>query len=327
MNVDSPQNTALNRQPVIIVHGGISDALETWYMQWSALGTKQAAAAGYRVLQNGGTCVDAVVNAVKTMEDNPAFNAGRGSLSNEEGQVEMHALVMRGDTCNCGGVSGIKGVKNPVDVAHLVLEHSHHSLLNGNASLELARRFGLEEKPPEYFKTDMTRKRLQQRRTFEEPFYSDHNAVGAVARDCHGNVACATSSGGISIQSAGRISDCAIAGSGGFADNSSVAVVATGHGDSILNVNLSRLISIHVENGMSPQEASQKSLEYMWRKTSGRGGVISLDPGGRVGIHFTTPKMSWARIGGESPYDSRNISTNNFIQFGFDMVNISAEKL
>ncbi|XP_076806863.1 isoaspartyl peptidase/L-asparaginase-like [Clavelina lepadiformis] len=316
--------------PVIVVHGG-AWKIPSDIHEHSALGVRDAAVTGHRVLKNGGSCIDAVVKAVEALEDNPYFDAGHGSVLNEAGEVEMHALVMRGDTCDMGGCLCIKHVKNPVKAARLILDESHHCLLSGEAALTLARQHGLEERPLEYFITDESRKEMKDYKNYSASIHElfdsqdGHDTVGAVALDCHGNLACATSTGGINAQKVGRISDSPIGGSGGFADNNSIAVSTTGHGESIMKVNLARMISMYVEHGMSPQQATMKSLNHMKARVGGSGGAISVDGSGRVGVHFTTQNMSWARVGGK--FQNETTYSNDCVQFGTDCTNFRTEKI
>ncbi|XP_076807075.1 isoaspartyl peptidase/L-asparaginase-like [Clavelina lepadiformis] len=242
----------------------------------------------------------------------------------------MHALVMRGDTCDMGGCLCVKHVKNPVKAARLILDESDYCLLSAEATLQVARQHGLEERPLEYFITDVSRqkkKNYEDSRSIQKDFdkRGEHDTVGAVALDCLGNLACATSTGGRNVPMVGRVSDSSICGSGGFADNNSVAVSTTGDGEAIMKVNLARMISMYVEQGMSPQQATMKSLNHMKARVGGSGGAISVDGSGRVGVHFTTQNMSWARVGGK--FQNETTYSNDCVQFGTDCTNICTEKI
>nr|XP_039257144.1 isoaspartyl peptidase/L-asparaginase-like [Styela clava] len=300
-----------NKLPVMVAHGGawaVPDATSEETLQC----VKNAAKIGYRILLQGGSCIDAVVAVVSALEDNPLYDAGKGSLLTTNKDIEMHAMVMKGDTMKCGGVLGVQRVKNPVQVARLVMEKTEHCMLDGENSLLLAKEHNVPEMPLEYFVTDSAQKEfdtfMKYRNCVDTLFNSkrDHDTVGAVALDLDGNVACATSTGGITGQMPGRVSDSGIPGSGGFADNNSLAVSSTGHGESIIKVSLARLASLHSEQGCSPQESVNKALKFMKDRTEGHGGAIALDKKGRVGIGFTTIKMSWAVIGGKLELTENN---------------------
>lgn len=292
----------LSGKVTIVVHGG-AWKIPKYFHEPTRKGVKKAAKAGYRVLRGGGSCVDAVVAAVSSLEDNPYFDAGRGSVLNENKEVEMHSLVMRGDTLDAGGVLCIKHIKNPCQAARLVLNKSHHCLLSGKAAYKLAKKHQLPEEDLSYFVTEAAWKEFEEmgdyNNTLEELFNGStgHDTVGAVALDEFGNVACCTSTGGITRQVAGRVSDSGLIGSGGYADNYSAAISTTGHGESIMKVNLARLVSMrHANDGNSLQGAAEDSLKYMKKRVRGCGGIISVDRKGNVGIAHSTPHMSWAKI-------------------------------
>nr|CAB3223809.1 isoaspartyl peptidase/L-asparaginase [Phallusia mammillata] len=217
--------------PVIVVHGGAS-VIPIQFIKEKEQGAKLAALEGYKILKKGGSCIDAVVKAVSCLEDNPMFNAGRGSVLNEAGGVEMHALVMRGDTCGVGGVLCIQHARNPVQVAKIILDESPHCLLTGEAGLKMARKHNLPEESLKYFITDHAKSMFENYDKYKKAvdgiinskqneLTDEHDTVGAVALDYHGNLACATSSGGFTMQKVGRVSDSPIVGSGGYADNES----------------------------------------------------------------------------------------------------------
>nr|XP_002121188.1 isoaspartyl peptidase/L-asparaginase [Ciona intestinalis] len=319
-----------NILPVIVVHGGACN-IPQHKIKPSEEGVKQAAIVGHKVLAAGGNCVDAVTAAVACLEDNPWFDAGRGSDLNADGEVEMHAMVMRGDTCDIGGVVSLKLIKNPIEAAKLVLYESHHCLLDGPASLKMAREHNLAEESPEYFVTEECRENWKNKSAYKnviKDFFSSedgHDTVGAVALDVHGNLACATSTGGIASQLPGRVSDSPLSGCGGFADNESAAVSTTGHGESIMKVNLARLIAMHVEHGLSPTAATTKALNHMRRRVTGNGGAISVDARGRIGVQHSTNHMTWARIGGMRNDDET--PSNNVVEYGSNQTNGRQEKI
>jgi len=318
----------LHGNPTIIVHGG-AWKIPQYIYEPTRKGVKKAAKAGYRILQDKGTCIDAVVAAVSSLEDNPYFDAGRGSVLNEDKEVEMHSLVMRGDTLDVGGVLCIKHIKNPCQAARLVLNNSHHCLLSGNAAYNMAKKHNLPEADLSYFVTEDALREYEEmgnyNNTLDELFNCDngHDTVGAVALDCFGNIACCTSTGGITRQVAGRVSDSGLVGSGGYADNYSAAVSTTGHGEAIMKVNLARLVGMrHNMDGNSLQNAAEASLGYMKKRVHGCGGVISVDRKGNVGIAHTTPHMSWAKITSGQTMDEEAV-----LEYGLRMDDRNERKL
>jgi len=315
--------------PCVAVHGGAWNIPEE-LKEDSGLGCKDAATVAYRILEHGGSCVDAVTAAVSCLEDNPCFDAGRGSVLNEKREIEMHAMVMRGDTCDVGGCLSLTSVKNPVQAARVTLEQSRHCLLTEEAALKLARKHGIEEKEFEYFLTDYAKKEFEKMANYAtsltDLFNSTtrgHDTVGAVAIDKDGNLACATSTGGITRQIAGRVSDSCLVGSGGFADNEIGAISTTGHGESIMKVNLARLIGFKLEQGFSPAKATKEALEHMKRRVGGCGGAITVDPRGRVDVYHNTDNMSWAIVRGESKTANGDV----MIQYGIDLNNVNQDQI
>ncbi|XP_026992046.1 isoaspartyl peptidase/L-asparaginase isoform X2 [Tachysurus fulvidraco] len=242
--------------------------------------------------------MDAVVEAVTSLENNPAFNAGRGSVLNLKGEIEMDALVMDGSTLACGAVSAVKRVANPVCLARLVMDKTSHVCLTAEGACQFAKAMEIPEVTEESLITDYARKRWQ------DNLCSDSNpvlcqmgkmgTVGAVAVDVQGNLACATSTGGMLNKMEGRVGDTACIGAGGYADNKIGAVSPTGHGESILKVTLARLILFHMEQGKSPKEASDLALTYMQERVSGLAGAVVVDPKGTWAARFNSRQMAWA---------------------------------
>merc|ERR1719334_263580 len=241
----------------------------------------------------------------------------------------MHSLVMRGDTLDAGGVLCIKRIKNPCQAARLVLHKSHHCLMSGKAAYKIAKKYHLPEAYLDYFVTEDAWKEFNEmsnyNNTLEELFNgaTGHDTVGAVALDCFGNVACCTSTGGITRQIAGRVSDSGLVGSGGYADNYSAAISTTGHGEAIMKVNLARLISMrHADDGNSLQNTVEKSPEHMKKRVRGCGGVISIDRKGSVGIAHTTPHLSWAKIS-----SNQNMNGEAVLEYGLAKDDVSRRKV
>uniref|UniRef100_A0A8C6SDR6 Isoaspartyl peptidase/L-asparaginase n=1 Tax=Neogobius melanostomus TaxID=47308 RepID=A0A8C6SDR6_9GOBI len=236
--------------PLLVVHGGAGH-IPSDRVQDSVLGVCAAVRAGYSFLTAGGSSVDAVVEAVANMEDNPRFNAGRGSVLTARGDVEMDALVMDGRDLSSGAVSAVKNIANPVQLARLVMDKTSHACLTAGGAAEFARQMGVQEVSTESLITDYSRarwkKNLDPGAKPVECQMGKMGTVGAVAVDAEGNIACATSTGGMLNKMEGRVGDTPCIGSGGYADNSVGAVSTTGHGEAIMKVVLARLILFHME--------------------------------------------------------------------------------
>ncbi|XP_064412610.1 isoaspartyl peptidase/L-asparaginase isoform X2 [Latimeria chalumnae] len=287
-----------NMKPVIVVHGGAGHISDD-RVNGCLLGVQQAARKGYLILQQGGSAVDAVEEAAVALEDYPMFNAGRGSVLNECGDIEMDAIIMDGKTLATGAVSAVRNIANPIKLARLVMEKTNHVLLTDQGASRFAKAMGVQEIPGETLITDYSRRRWEKNlQPGSNPVESQlgKGTIGAVAVDSKGNVACATSTGGITNKMVGRVGDSACIGSGGYADNNVGAASPTGHGETIMKVTLARLILFHMEQGMSPTQAADTALAYMQARVRGRGGVIVVNSTGDWAARFTTKQMSWAAV-------------------------------
>ncbi|KTF95267.1 hypothetical protein cypCar_00022938 [Cyprinus carpio] len=302
--------------PVVVAHGGAGH-IPKERAELSTIGVKEATRTGYAILQKGGCAMDAVVEAVALMENNPRFNAGRGSVLNVKGEVEMDAMVMDGRTLDSGAVSAVRRIANPVQLARLVMEKTKHLCLTAEGASKFARSMGVPEVPEESLITDYAKmrwkKNLEPDANPVECQMGKMGTVGAVAVDKDGNIACATSTGGMINKMEGRVGDTPCVGKsrpsafenyqglpktgcGGYADNNIGAVSPTGHGEAIMKVTLSRLILFHMEQGMckTPEEASDLALTYMKERVDGLGGVVVVDPKGTWAARFSSLQMSWA---------------------------------
>ena len=283
-------------KPVIIVHGGawgIPDRL----VDANLNGVEESVKAGWKVLEAGGSALDAVVAAVNVLEDNPSFDAGIGSVLTEDRTVEMDALIMDGSNLDAGAVAGLKDVRYPIRLARKVMEETPHVMMIGEGANRIADQFGLERITQEELVTEEAR--LEFEEWSEKAEYGDsfgHDTVGSVALDSDGNIAAATSTGGVTGKKVGRVGDVPLIGSGGYADNRVGGVSTTGHGEAIMRVNLAKLVLTYMEMGMHIQEASEKALGYMALRVNGSGGLIALDADGNMGHAFTTKRMVWASI-------------------------------
>lgn len=255
---------------------------------------------GQSMLTEGSSALDVVTMCVSMLEDDPMFNAGRGSVLNEDGNVEMDAAIMNGLDISAGSVAGVRNVKNPIQLARLVMEKSGHVMLIGEGAMKFGALNNTQTEPDEYFLTEKRIKQLQEAKA-KEIVGLDHSiqvadekkkgTVGAVARDMAGNLAAATSTGGITNKKFGRVGDSPIIGAGVFADNETCAVSATGYGEQFLRTVLSKTTSTYVAQGMNAQDAAQAAIAYLVRRVSGIGGIIVIDNGGNCGSAFSAAGM------------------------------------
>ncbi len=280
--------------PVIVVHGGAWDMPDR-LVEVNIRGVEEATGKGWSVLGKGGSALDAIVAAVKCLEDNPAFDAGVGSVLTEEGTVEMDALIMDGATLGAGAVAGLRDIRHPISLARVVMEKTPHVMMIGEGAQRLAEKYGVEKLTQSKLVTDEARQELAEWLEKKRRGTSfGHETVGAVALDLKGNIAAATSTGGVTGKHVGRVGDVPIVGSGGYADNMIGGVSSTGDGESIMKVNLARLVLTYVEAGNPIQAAADKALTYMSQRVSGSGGVVALDTHGNIGHSCTTKRMVWA---------------------------------
>jgi beta-aspartyl-peptidase (threonine type) len=254
---------------------------------------------GQIMLASGASALDVVTTCVSMLEDDPMFNAGRGSVLNEDGNVEMDAAVMNGADINAGSVAGVRNIKNPIQLARLVMEQSKHVMLIGEGAMKFGALHNVATEPNEYF---LTEKRIKQLKDAQEKETTglDHSTpatekkmgtVGAVARDQAGNLAAATSTGGITNKKFGRVGDSPIIGAGVFADNETCAVSTTGYGEQFLRTVLSKTTSTYVAQGMNAQEAADAAIGYLVRRVNGLGGLIIVDRFGNIGSSWCTAGM------------------------------------
>ncbi len=263
-------------------------------------GVQNATAAGWRVLEKGGSALDAVEEAVVVMEDDEAFDAGRGSFLNREGKVQLDSLIMDGDTLRAGGVGCVEHIANPVRAARKVLSESPHVYFVA----EGAERFAQEHGIPLCKNEDLIIPREIERLRFlrataagaaQELFAPtiSHDTVGAVALDRQGNIAAATSTGGTLNKAPGRLGDSSLIGCGCYADNQSAAVSTTGWGEPIMKLVLAKWAADRVASGNMPQWVAEEAINYLKDRVGGHGGIILLDAAGRLGIAYNTPRMAW----------------------------------
>jgi L-asparaginase / beta-aspartyl-peptidase len=282
-------------EPAIVVHGGAGTWPEENHERGLA-GIARAVAAGHAVLAAGGDALAAVQAAVVVLEDDPVFNAGRGAVLTERGGIEHDAAVMRGTDHAAGAVAALRGIRNPVLAARAVLDAGRHVLLVGESAAAFAREAGLDTAPEAWFRTPEREQALERNLNLRE------GTVGAVARDAHGRVAAATSTGGINGKHPGRVGDSPLLAAGTWADDASVAVSCTGDGEAIIRTALAHEVDALMRHaGLALGEACERALTAL-APLGGTGGLIAVGAAGGVAAHFTTPAMAhgW-QVGDEPP--------------------------
>ncbi|HVG24906.1 MAG TPA: isoaspartyl peptidase/L-asparaginase [Thermoanaerobaculia bacterium] len=296
---------------MLVIHGGagtitrksMSPEMEQQYR--AALET--ALRAGHAVLSKGGTSLDAVEAAIRTMEDNPLFNAGKGAVFTHEGRNELDAAIMDGRTKAAGAVAGVTIIRNPITAARAVMEKSEHVMMVGRGAELFATKMGLEIVDPSYFWTERRWKSLQQellknkpQTSYAVPDEKKFGTVGAVAVDAKGNLAAGTSTGGMTDKQYGRVGDAPIIGAGTYAENESCAVSGTGHGEFFIRWTVAHDIAALVKyRGMSVKDAGDEVIHKKLEPVKGEGGVIILDAKGNFATPFNSEGMYRGWIGAD----------------------------
>src|SRR5580692_11348502 len=269
-------------------------------------GVRNALGSGWRVLETGGTALDAVEAAVVVMEDDETFDAGRGSFLNRDGKVQLDALIMDGATLRAGGVGCVERVRNPVRAARKILSESPHVYFVGEGAEQFAAEHGVELCGNEelVIAREVERLREYQAQQAGDGSAKDgndlfapeisHDTVGAVALDRAGNIAAATSTGGTLNKAPGRLGDSSLIGCGCYADNLSAAVSTTGWGEPIMKLVLAKWTADRVAAGNLPEWAAQEAMNYLKQRVNGHGGIIVLNREGHIGIAHNTPRMAYA---------------------------------
>jgi len=294
------------QKAMLVIHGGAGTILRANMSaeaekQYRA-GLEEALRTGHAVLTKGGSSVDAVEAAVRVMEDNPLFNAGKGAVFTHEGRNELDAAIMEGKTKMAGSVAGVTIIKNPITAARAVMEKSKHVMMVGRGAELFATKMGLDIVDPSYFWTERRWKSLQQELLKEQQEQSDKKfgTVGAVAVDSAGNIAAATSTGGTTNKQFGRVGDAPIIGAGTYAENESCAVSATGHGEYFIRWTVAHDIAALVKyRGMSVAEAANEVIHKKLAPVKGEGGVIVLDAKGNFAMTFNSEGMYRGWIGAD----------------------------
>lgn len=287
----------------IAIHGGAGTILKTSLTpeleQSYKNALQKALDTGYAVLESGKTSTDAVEVAVTSLEDCPLFNAGKGSVFTSEGTHEMDASIMEGATLNAGAVSAITGIKNPIKLSRLIMEKSEHVFLTGTGAEDFAREMKCAFAAKDYFFNELRHQQWLDVKDTDK-FQLDHSAppdekfgtVGAVALDLDGNIAAATSTGGMTNKKYGRVGDSPMIGSGNYANNKTCAVSCTGSGEYFIRAVVAYDVSSLIEHkGMSLQEATHEVIQSRLKEIGGDGGLIAIDADGNISLEFNTEGM------------------------------------
>jgi beta-aspartyl-peptidase (threonine type) len=289
----------------IVIHGGAGTILKSNMTPEKEVtyrnALEEALLAGWEVLKAGGASLDAVTASVKKLEDIPLFNAGKGSVFTTEEKHEMDASIMEGKNLYAGSISGVSGIKNPILLARAVMEKSEHVYLSGRGAEIFAEKCGIESAPDDYFFTEQRYSQLLKAKK-GDGVHLDHadekkfGTVGAAALDAEGNLAAATSTGGMTNKKFGRVGDSAIIGSGNYANNRTCAVSCTGHGEYYIRSVTAYDVSCMMEyKGMSLKDAAGAAIKKL-EKLGGDGGLIAIDTGCNITMPFNSDGMYRACI-------------------------------
>lgn len=292
----------MSEQPyALAIHGGagvilrerLSEDMEAEYRA-KLLDSVEA---GEAVLKAGGTSIDATIAAIRVMEDSELFNAGKGAVFTHEGRNEMDAAVMDGKTMDAGAVAGVTRIRNPIEAAKRVMTHTGHVLLMGEGAEEFAEEQGVELVDPSYFHTEKRWEQLQKAIAMGAETSLDHSdnkfgTVGAVALDSRGNLAAATSTGGMTNKRWRRIGDTPVIGAGTYAQNATAAISTTGHGEYMMRYTVARDVCALMEfKGLDLQAAAREVIHERFGKAGGEGGLIAVDAHGNIALELNTPGM------------------------------------
>ncbi|HKN16539.1 MAG TPA: isoaspartyl peptidase/L-asparaginase [Candidatus Sulfotelmatobacter sp.] len=325
-----PQPASAQHKWALVLHGG-AGVIERSSMTPEAeanyrAGLKEALTAAANVLDKGGSALDAVEAAIKPLEDNPSFNAGRGAVFAADGTNQLDAAIMDGETMRAGSVADVQRTRHPISLARAVMEQSPHVMLIGSGADDFAAHVHLEQVPPSFFFTERRWQQLVRElekdgspipprpegapappakpiAALERTDMHKHGTVGVVALDRRGNIAAGTSTGGTTAKRWNRVGDSPIIGAGTYASNQSCAVSATGTGEYFIRLTVARIICALVQyKGMTLQAAADEVVQKDLSAIHGDGGVIALTPDGTLAWSFNTPGMFRAkRMEGATP--------------------------
>jgi len=296
----------------LIIHGGCGgvDKFSEDEQQAYLESQRRILAEGEALLKSGKSALETVEYCVKLLEDDTLYNAGKGSVLNEDGEVEMDASIMDGKDLMAGAVAGIKNIKNPVELAKKVMEETPHVFLIGDGAEKFAKIHNIKTENPEYFIIEKRKQQLELAKKVGGVMldYTDVKldnklgTVGAVARDKNGNLAAATSTGGMTNKKFGRVGDSPLIGAGNYADNESCGISCTGKGEHFIKTGFAKFVSdlIYLKN-LSGPEAGVEAINYFKKKMNGEGGFIMIDKDGNCSSLFTTAGLirAWVSEGEE----------------------------
>jgi beta-aspartyl-peptidase (threonine type) len=294
------------KNPVaLVVHGG-SGEMPVELHKARAEGCHHGAEAGWAVLTQGGSALDAVEAATRVLEDDPTSDAGRGSYLNSVGEIEMDAIIMDGRDLNLGAIAAVQRVRHPVTLARLVMTECEHTMLVGPGAEAFAREHGVPVYPTSKLVVERELKRWEAVQAGGDPHELEafgpselaepSDTVGAVALDADGNVAVATSTGGMFNKLPGRVGDSPLIGSGAYADNLAGAASATGQGEELMKIVISKAACDLLAQGMTAQEAADAAIARLAERTPGRGGIIVVDHRGGIGVAHNAPHIAYAYV-------------------------------
>ena len=295
---ETPVAIALHGGAGTIERGAMSEELEATYRAF----LDDAITRGYEQLREGRAGLDVVVNVIQLMEDSPLFNAGRGAVYTWEGTHELDASIMHGKHLDAGAVAGVRTVESPIALARAVMEDSPHVMLASRGAEAFALEQGFDPVYPEYFATERRREALEAYKANEQAGLkpeADHKfgTVGVVVLDEAGNLVAGTSTGGMTGKRRGRIGDSPVIGAGTYADNRSCAVSATGHGEYFIRHTVARDICARMQfGGATLEEAANTVVMEELIEADGEGGIVAVDPSGRVALVFNTSGMYRASV-------------------------------
>ncbi|MDT8412902.1 MAG: isoaspartyl peptidase/L-asparaginase [Vicingaceae bacterium] len=297
---------------VIVIHGGagtilkknMSDEQEKAYQEK----LQESLDSGYAILKSGGTAIAAIEKAIVVMEDSPLFNAGKGAVYTNAATNELDASIMDGKTLNAGAISGVSHIKNPIKLARVVMEKSEHVMLSGKGAENFAKQHQLEVVDSAYFydehrlnqlnkikkteKIQLDHTDVDEQGDITEVIDSKFGTVGAIALDKHGNLAAATSTGGMTNKKYGRIGDSSIIGAGTYANNATCAVSCTGHGEFFIrNVVAYDIAALMEYKNLSLADAANYVVNEKLVRLGGNGGLIAIDKDGNIAMPFNTSGM------------------------------------
>lgn len=290
------KNTHSKPEYVLVIHGGAGNIIKKNYtperQKQYEQKLEEALLTGNKILKSGGSALDAITETILILENSPLFNAGKGSVFNEEGKTEMDASIMDGKTGLAGAVAGVNTIKNPILGARIVMENSEHVLLTGAGADIYAKQQGLEIVDSSYFFTENRWKSYRKAKEAHNINTEKHGTVGAVALDKYGNLAAGTSTGGMTYKMKGRVGDSPIIGAGTYADNNTCAVSATGHGEYFIrNVVAYDISALMKYAHYSLSAAADSVIMQKLVSQGGEGGIIAIDKDGNYTMTYNTKGM------------------------------------